>query len=232
MSYYTTNIKYSSCQICGNPNTDLYSLLPESHFKKRDSPHWFLCKQCQHKFSVLIRYIENKILYLHRADYANINICAIIIKNTVNQTIEEMEIKTTPTNSIFIEINPYLITRNNYRNGSRKGNNGKLRDEKCAICKEKENLTAHHLFKRAVFGEKNNDYIVTLCDNCHTKLEEKITQMEKEILEPLEGIYYFIQDLLFFNKIKFEDDKFFIIHANKGEEDYSFVLETKKSRII
>jgi len=232
LSCCLTNIKYSSCQLCGNPNADLYSLLPESYFKKRKSPHWFLCKECQHKFSVLVRYVGNKILYLHKADYANINLCAMIIKDRADQTIEGIEIKTAPTNSIFIEFNPYLITKYNYRNGSRKGNNGDLRDTKCAICNEEENLTAHHLFKRAVFGESNNDYIITLCTNCHTRIEEKITQMEKQILEPLEGIYYFIQDLLYFEKIKFEDDKYFIIHANKGEQEYSFVLENKKNRII
>ena len=43
----------------------------------------------------------------------------------------------------------------------------------------------------------------------------------------MKELYYFIQNLLYFKKINFEDDKIFFIHINEGDGKYSFILEQK-----
>ena len=55
--------------------------------------------------------------------------------------------------------------------------------------------------------------------------------MEKMILKPLTGLYYFIQVLLYSKRINFRDNKNFIIYILKSEQGYSFILENKKNGI-
>ena len=214
------NIDFLPCELCGDPETHLYSLFPETYFQRKDSPHWFLCKKCQRNFKILRTYIENKIFFLHKADYAYINMCAIIKQNNRGSNVSKKK-------HILIDFNPHRVFKYGYKKGSKKGNNGYLRENKCAICGNRENLTVHHLFKRAVFGEKDNNCTITLCTDCHIRLEKEIDEMEKNILEPMKELYYFIQNLLYFKKINFEDDKIFFIHINEGDGKYSFILERK-----
>ncbi len=224
MSSSVKNISYSSCELCGNPEAYLYPLFPKFYFEKNFSPHWFLCRNCHYKFTLIRRYIENSIFHWHKADYAQTNI-SVIIKEKDG---ESAQVYATVMN-YTIEFNPCLIIKQGYGNG--KINNIGLREDKCAICGSMDNLTVHHLFKRAVFGEINNNHTITLCASCHEKTEGKIHEMERMILEPITDIYFFIQDLLYLKKINFKDDKSFIIHISKGESEYSFILENKKNGI-
>lgn len=52
----------------------------------------------------------------------------------------------------------------------------KNRDGCCQMCKSKENLRAHHL---AYCDFYNPEYLITLCDKCHTQVHE-ITKAYKE----------------------------------------------------
>jgi len=216
------NVAYSLCEIC-HEEADLYPLLSKRYFEKKYSPHWFLCKKCYKEFEKLITYIENAILFLHKDFYFEININEII----KDKNGESKKITPIAKDYFYIKFNPsYIIKNGKHRNGRRKGNNGDLRNDTCAICRTTENLSLHHWFKRAVFGEYNNNSVMTLCLDCHQDVENKIDQMEKQILGQLEEIYYFIQNLLYLKKINFDDDKIFIIHVTRGEDQkYSFILE-------
>ena len=134
----------------------------------------------------------------------------------------QTEIKaSTPRKNMFVKINPQKILKY-YSRGSGKTNNTLSRKDECAICKSKEDLTIHHLFKRAVFGEKDNNCIVTLCLSCHVEIEKQITELEKSILKPLDGIFTFLQSLLLLKKISFEDRNTYLIYMVEKNGVYSF----------
>lgn len=163
--------------------------------------------------------IENSIFNIHKADY--LQICTNLINKRGNKRTFEVQLN--PRNDYeFITFNPYLTTKQKFKINSR---NTWLRENKCIACSDRDNLTVMHLFKKNVFGEYDDDHTITLCANCRLEIEKEINEMEKTILKPLTGIYYFIQALLCSKKINFEDNKTFAIHILKSEQRYSFVLE-------
>ena len=52
----------------------------------------------------------------------------------------------------------------------------------CPVCRVYRKLTNHHVFKRSVFGDRKNDTVITLCEECHQELEGRMP------LRPTEGI--------------------------------------------
>jgi len=198
------------CNLCG--------LLGARPIVYENSPDWYLCPKCEESFRIIRTYIQNKILSLHKFEYAYTNVCMLT---------RQTEIKaSTPRKNMFVKINPQKILKY-YSRGSGKTNNTLSRKDECAICKSKEDLTIHHLFKRAVFGERDNNCIVTLCLNCHVEIEKQITELEKSILKPLDGIFTFLQSLLLLKKISFEDRNTYLIYMVEKNGVYSFSFKDR-----
>lgn len=199
-----------SCSLCGYPRAN-----PIIH---KDSPKWYLCSECEKNYKAIKAHIQKEILCLHKTEYAYVNVCKITKQKKIG--------KITPRSNLFIEINPQKIIQNTDR-GNNKTNYTFFRNNECTICGDKENLTAHHLFKRAVFGKKDNRCIVTLCHDCHIEVEKEIDKLEKTLLEPLEGIFVLIQSLLLLKKINFKDKDTFLIYAVKKKDSYSFSFKNR-----
>jgi len=51
---------------------------------------------------------------------------------------------------------------------------------RCEICNREALLSEHHIFKRVIFGE--NEKVVHICADCHTKIDATVLLFETEIL--------------------------------------------------
>ncbi len=57
---------------------------------------------------------------------------------------------------------------------------GKQRDKStCQICGSKKNPEGHHIFDYAFGGAPDEDNIITLCHNCHTKAHNGLIDLFK-----------------------------------------------------
>jgi hypothetical protein len=59
------------CNLCG--------LLGARPIVYENSPDWYLCPKCEESFRIIRTYIQNKILSLHKFEYAYINFYFLLI---------------------------------------------------------------------------------------------------------------------------------------------------------
>ena len=71
----------------------------------------------------------------------------------------------------------------------------------CEICGSKKDLEGHHIYKYAVFLEREGfDKIVWLCKKCHKELEDIIRKRENDVLRNKPELY--LNSWTSFKKIK------------------------------
>lgn len=202
----------ATCNVCGTQEKIVfYSVLPPKYFNEEErDTRYFICKKCADKLKKLMFFVEREILKQHSYCYKKTNF-AFVDKRTYNpQTKRTINIKLN-FSSIFSSKNKKKI----------KCNNGhyKVANAHCIKCGLKENITAHHILKRIIFGE--NGSVIMLCARCHQKIEDIIREMEKKIMHLIKEIYFLIFDLI--KNIKFK--KNFKLRIKKKRGEYIFSLQ-------
>lgn len=187
------------CQVCGESSSRVKEINVFPDFFNNNDLNLFslnsfyLCPKCKKKLEKIILYTENQILYHHKNIYLFVN------KHFLSENYNKEDIISIETaERINISFVPNNIIK---QRRSKKKNN--YEKKKCVKCGAEKDLQAHHIYKIWVFGE--NGEVVILCSECHKKVENIITHIEKRILENFEQIYWEIIKAIFTHEISFED---------------------------